>query len=190
MAYQDGFYGAADLYVSTILSTPHNHSFYVSLLSLGFQVWDGTGQTQSGAAMNGVHYIGWNAMFIKVTSVVPISKLPFMFRPLTGVSLCFLWVCANVIICVCERAHAGDHVDNSLFCSLCRLVFQDISGSLPQVGFTHSVWEPVCILLVSNDCVLLDVIDHLRSKCLLSSFTNSLDSDMSGVAEGVENTLV
>lgn len=73
----------------------------------------------------------------------------------------WLWVC----VCVC--AGLCDQVDNSCFCSLCRLVFQDISGRLPQVGFTHSVWEPVCILLVSNDCVLLDIIDHLRLKRLL-----------------------
>lgn len=60
-------------------------------------------------------------------------------------------------------ARVCDQVDNSCFCSLCRLVFQDISGRLPQVGFTHSV----CILLVSNDCVLLDIIDHLRLRRLL-----------------------
>lgn len=69
-----------------------------------------------------------------------------------------------------QRVRVCDQVDNSCFCSLCRLVFQDISGRLAQVGFTHSVWEPVCILPVSNDCVLLDIIDHLRLKCLLCLF--------------------
>lgn len=75
-------------------------------------------------------------------------------------------VCLCIMVRVCLSVSERDQVDNSCFCSLCRLVFQDISGRLPQVGFTHSVWEPVCILLVSNDCVLLDIIDHLRLKCL------------------------
>lgn len=98
------------------------------------------------------------------------SKRSFVRRLLSGLSLwrCEL-VCTNVImsVSVCVMVGACDQVDNSCFCFLCRLVFQDISGRLPQVGFTHSVWEPVCILLVSNDCVLLDIIDHLRLKCLL-----------------------
>lgn len=46
-------------------------------------------------------------------------------------ALMWLWVC--VFLCVCGAV--CDQVDNSCFCSLCRLVFQDISGRLPQVGF-------------------------------------------------------
>lgn len=50
MAYQDGFYGAADLYVSTPASPPlppSSPTFPLPLVALlGFQVWNGTDQTR------------------------------------------------------------------------------------------------------------------------------------------------
>lgn len=48
MAYQDGFYGAADLYVSIPALTPTASLLtYISLLlPVGFQVWNGTDQTR------------------------------------------------------------------------------------------------------------------------------------------------
>lgn len=84
---------------------------------------------------------------------------------------------------VCVRV--CDQVDNRCFCSLCRLVFQDISGRLPQVGFytlcvRASVHPPRLQWLRAARHYWPSEIEMPS----LSSSTNSLDSDMGGVAEG------
>lgn len=97
---------------------------------------------------------------------------------------CGVWLCVW-----------GTRLTIAVLCSLCRIVFQDISSRLPQVGSHHhvTVWSAsvhpsyyyAFHWLTDCYCCYWCFIDHPRLKCLFISvsITNSLDSDMDGVAE-------
>lgn len=169
VVYQDGFYGAADLYVSTLTSGPTHlplpppplHSFLLlsplrvilhvaSSLALHrvacIKVNEPTVYKHKARLVKKLAsplFFWWNSFnrsWVKHSCGVLITPLSWL---LCGRMLALMRV--SVWLRVWTRECMCIQVDNSCFCSLYRLVFQDsvLSPRLPQVGSTehqtHSV---------------------------------------------------